>query len=107
MGFEFKIRPHDAGQPQLQQASATRTPATVVTVSDYAHIKTHRPAIKTMLSEMIAQPWEMAENATYAITLHGEEEEDTDAAESASSNQAVEAPVAVARVQGSVQQSHL
>ena len=26
--------------------TATRSPATVVTVSEYAHVKTHRPAIK-------------------------------------------------------------
>ena len=54
----------------------------MVTVSDYAHINTHRPAIKNMLSEL-AQPWEMAGNATYAITLG----DDIDAAESASNNQ--------------------
>ena len=82
MEYEFKMR-SNAGQPQLQEATATRTPAaTVVTVSDYAHINTHRPAIKNMLSEL-AQPWEMAGNATYAITLG----DDVDAAESASNNQ--------------------
>ena len=91
------MRPFHAGQPQLQEAAAaTRTPATVVTVSEYAHVKTHRPAIKNMLTEL-AQPWEMAENATYSITLG----DDVDAAESAGGDDQIveESPVAVARVQ--------
>ena len=55
----------------------------MVTVSEFAHVNTHRPAIKSMLSEVV-MPWEMAENATYSITLGVE---DADAAESASSDQ--------------------
>ena len=35
---------------------------------------------------LTAQPWEMAENATYAITLGGGGNDDEDVAESASSD---------------------
>ena len=90
--------PH-AGEPQAQTAAAaTRPPATVVTVSEYAHVKTHKPAIKTTLS-VLAQPWEVAENATYAITLHAADA-DSDAAESGVSVAVEESPETVARVQG-------
>ena len=90
-----------AGEPQAQEA--TRPPATVVTVSEYAHVKTHKPAIKTTLS-VLAQPWEVAENATYAITLHAAgAEADSAPAESGVSVERVaveESPKTVARVQG-------